>query len=108
MHIPKQESRGHIQATWVYGAVGLALLALTAITVGASYVNWGVVLGGGFSTNLVIALVIASFKAWLVLFYFMHMRYESSLIWAFAVFYPLILFLLLAGFLAIDVFMRHH
>ena len=106
MHIPDQESRGHIQRTWIYFIVGSALLILTAITVSASYVNWGALLGGGFVTNIIIALAIASLKAYLVLMYFMHMRYESSLVWAFGILYPLILFALLVGFVAMDIFLR--
>ena len=106
MHIPDQESRGHIQKTWIYFMVGFALLILTGLTVSASYVNWGVWLGGGFVTNIIVASAIASLKAYLVLMYFMHMRYESSLVWAFGILYPLILFILLLGFTSMDMFLR--
>ncbi len=106
MHIPDQESRGHIQSTAIYFLVGFSLLILTSITVGASYINWGELLGGGFTTNIIIAMAIASLKAYLVLIYFMHMRYENTIVWAFGLFYPILLFFLLIGFSAIDIFLR--
>lgn len=106
MHIPDQESRGHIQSIWIYFIIGFALLLLTGLTVSASYVNWGEVLGGGFATNIIIALAIASLKAYFVLMYFMHMRYESPILWAFGIIYPLILFAILVGFTSMDIFLR--
>ena len=106
MHIPDQESRGHIQSTPIYFLIGLTLLVLTAVTVAASYVNWGEVIGGGFTTNIIVAMTIASFKAYLVLMFFMHMRYESKLIWSFGIIYPIFLFCLLISFVAIDMFLR--
>lgn len=101
MHIPNQESRGHISPTRTYVYVGVTLLILTVITVLASYVNFGSLL-----INIIIALVIATIKASLVLLYFMHLKYENILIWSFGVFYPIILFILLLGLTSIDVFLR--
>ncbi len=101
MHIPKQESRGHISPTITYVYVGIALLVLTIITVLASYINFG-----SMFINIVIALVIATIKALLVLLYFMHLKYENKLIWSFGIFYPLFLFILLVGLVAVDVFLR--
>ncbi len=106
MHIPDQESRGHIQSTYIYILTGVALLVLTAVTVGASYINWGEEIGGGFGTNVTVALIIATLKAYLVLMYFMHMKYEGGLVWGFGIIYPLLLFALLLGFSAIDTFLR--
>ena len=106
MHIPDQESRGHIQSTWIYLVAGLVLFVLTTITVAASYVDWGSVIGGGFATNIIIALVIASIKAFVVLMFFMHMRYEGFLVWGFGIVYPILLFALLLVFLATDIFLR--
>ena len=54
-------------------AVLLALVALTGVTVGASYVDLG-------ALNVWIALLIASAKASLVLLYFMQIRKEGSLV----------------------------
>jgi cytochrome c oxidase subunit 4 len=53
-----------------YGAVLGALLVLTAITVGASYIDFG-------SMNTVMALVIATVKASLVALFFMHLRHDK-------------------------------
>ena len=106
MNIPNQESRGHIQPRYLYFLIALVLLFLTIITVLASYVNWGEMIGGGFSTNLAIAMLIASFKAYLVLMYFMHMRYENFLIWSLGLAYPIFLFLILVIMIFIDVFLR--
>lgn len=56
----------------LYTKVWLALLALTAVTVGLSYLNLQ-------NITLIAALIIATGKALLVLLYFMHLRYESRL-----------------------------
>ncbi|MCB1327614.1 MAG: cytochrome C oxidase subunit IV family protein [Spirochaetales bacterium] len=106
MHIPDQESRGHTLPTGLYFVIGGALLSLTVLTVAASYVNWGEVVGGGFATNIFIAMFIATVKASLVLLYFMHMKYEDGVIWGFGIVYPLLLFALLVGFACIDLFLR--
>lgn len=101
MHIPKQVSRGHISPTRTYFIVGFALLILTAITVGASYIDLG-----SMFINIIVAMFIASVKAMLVLLYFMHMKYESKLIWMFGILYPVLLFALMTGMIAIDIFNR--
>ncbi len=101
MHIPKQESRGHISPTMTYVYVGIALLVLTIITVAVSYIDFGSML-----INIIIALIIATIKALLVLLYFMHLKYENKLIWSFGIYYPLFLFILLLGLVSIDIFLR--
>jgi cytochrome c oxidase subunit 4 len=55
-----------------YVGVFAALLALTATTVAASFVNLG-------PFNPGVALTIAGLKAALVVIYFMHVRYSSGL-----------------------------
>ena len=50
----------------------IVLLILTAITVGASYVDFG-------AANVVIALFIASIKATLVALFFMHLYFEKKI-----------------------------
>ncbi len=66
-----------------------ALIVLTGVTWQVSYINLGVY-------NVVVALIIASVKASLVALYFMHLRKENELVWAFALF-PL-------GFLGLIIF----
>ncbi len=58
--------------TTTYVAVWLSLLALTAITITAAGMHLGT-----FST--LTALLIASIKAGLVLWFFMHLKYERKL-----------------------------
>lgn len=59
----------HVVPANVLLAVWGALMALTVLTVAATWVDLG-------SLNLVVALVIATVKAALVVLYFMHMRYD--------------------------------
>jgi cytochrome c oxidase subunit IV len=54
-------------------AVFAALLAMTGLTVAVAYQDLG-------RLSAVVALAIASFKAGLVVLYFMHVRYASKLI----------------------------
>ena len=56
----------------VYAMVFGALIVLTVITVGASYVHWG----SGMA-NVIIAMLIASVKASLVALFFMHLRWDK-------------------------------
>lgn len=106
MHIPDQESRGHILPRKHYLLTGAALLVLTVITVAAASVDWGEMTGLGFAANITVAMVIATVKATLVLMIFMHMKYEGALTWGFGLIYPLVIFAILVGFLVIDVFLR--
>jgi cytochrome c oxidase subunit 4 len=77
-----------------YFTVFIALLALTALTTGVSFVDLGGVL------NVAVALVIAVTKALLVALYFMHLRGSSPLTVVFAgsgIFWLAILIALTAG-----------
>jgi cytochrome c oxidase subunit 4 len=67
-----QSSGIHITPLKVYLTVGFALLALTAITVRVSLID----LGGW---NVVVALLIASFKGALVAMFFMHLLYDKKI-----------------------------
>jgi cytochrome c oxidase subunit 4 len=72
----------------VYTKTLLALLFLTIVTVGASYVDFG-------SGNVVIALFIATIKASLVALFFMHLRWDK----------PVNAVIALAGFLFLGIFL---
>jgi len=50
--------------------------------------------------NVAVALLIASLKAALVALFFMHLRYENRLVWAFALVPLLFLALIIFGTLA--------
>ena len=73
----------------IYAGVWASLVVLTAITVLVSYVNLGVM-------NVVVALLIASVKVSLVALFFMHLKFESRLVWMFAL-VPIIFLVLIVG-----------
>ena len=63
----------HIVSPAQYTLVFGTLLLGTAITVGAAFVDLGVL-------NPIVALGIASFKAVVVILFFMHVKYQSKLV----------------------------
>ena len=65
-------SAGHISPIKVYVGIFLTLMVLTAVTISVAYINLG-------EMNKVVALGIASFKATLVVLYFMHVKYASRM-----------------------------
>lgn len=82
----------HIAPKSLYYTIFLALMVLTAGTVGVTYVDLG-------QLNLVIAMGIAVTKAVLVLLFFMHVRWSDRLtqltvVMAFAFFGVLVAFTL--------------
>lgn len=66
------EAHHHIVPVPVYLTIFGTLLFGTALTVWAAYQDFGIL-------NLPIALAIATFKASLVVLYFMHVKYASKL-----------------------------
>jgi cytochrome c oxidase subunit 4 len=62
----------HVTPLPVYLAIFATLMVLTGVTVAVAYVNLG-------QFNKVVALAIASFKATLVVLYFMHVKYASRM-----------------------------
>ena len=70
-------SEDHALPISVYLLVFFALMVGTALTVGAAYVELGWL-------NTPIALIIAVVKASLVVLFFMHVRYNTPLMWVFA------------------------
>jgi len=95
----KTEHKGHIVKPPVYVAVAVALYILTVITVWAAGIDLGKIL------NTIIALSIASVKASLVALFFMHLKYESKLLW-FMILIPLFLLLILLALPILDVITR--
>jgi len=89
----------HITPYKTYVFIWLILMALTLITV---FVAREIDLG---SINLFVAMIIASVKATIVALFFMHLKFEDSITWVFAL-YPLFLLSLLIGLTSIDVFNR--
>ena len=80
---PKAEARS-------YTLTLTALLILTIITVGASYIQFG-----SGAANIVIALTIATIKASLVALFFMHLRHDK----------PVNTVIALGGFLFLGIFL---
>lgn len=63
---------GHVSPIKLYVAIFLTLMVLTTVTILVAYINLG-------PWNKVVALAIASFKATLVVLYFMHVKYASRM-----------------------------
>ena len=63
---------GHIAPKSTYFAIFAALMVLTGVTVAVAFINLG-------SLNFPVALGIAILKATLVVLFFMHLKYSSSL-----------------------------
>jgi cytochrome c oxidase subunit 4 len=71
-HTHQDDIKKHVRT---YILVFVALLALTIVTVAASYLHLGV------AGNITLALIIATFKGSLVASYFMHLISEKKLIY---------------------------
>jgi cytochrome c oxidase subunit 4 len=80
---PKVETRNHIITL-------VTLLILTAITVGASYIQFG-----SSAVNIVIALTIATIKASIVGLFFMHLLHDK----------PVNAVIAVAGFIFLGIFL---
>jgi cytochrome c oxidase subunit IV len=74
MEMKKEAIHSGENSVRAYYLVYLALMVLLAATVGVAFVNLG-------SWNIVVALIIASVKATLVLLIFMHLKDDNPLIW---------------------------
>lgn len=94
-HSDKHE---HITTYKTYFIIWAALMVLTVITVYVSYIDFG-------TMNVVIAMAVASLKAALVALFFMHLKFEDSITWVFALF-PLALLFLLITMTFVDTFTR--
>ena len=88
----------HIMPFALLTKIWLALLVLTGITVGVSSFDFGYL-------NVLVAMTVAGTKALLVIFFFMHLKYENRTLGIFL----LLVFVILAifiGFTFFDVAMR--
>jgi len=68
----------HITDYRVYGWVLLALLILTSITITVTWIDLS-------ALTVLVALIIASVKSFIVLRYFMHLKFESGIFTVFIV-----------------------
>jgi cytochrome c oxidase subunit 4 len=74
----------HIVPVRTYVGIFIALLALTALTTGAAFIDFGTLHTGiraldAIPLNTVVALAIAVVKMLLVILFFMHVKYSSGL-----------------------------
>lgn len=85
------ESHGHeIHSTWMYYKTALVLTIFMLLTIGAAQVNIGHIITGGHSDkfayyiNNLVAVGIAAVKAYIVVMFFMHLKWASSTakVWA--------------------------
>src|SRR5215831_794127 len=70
-HPGDYDVHAHISPATFYVFILAILVALTLLTVGVSYIHLG-------KLNLIVAIVIASIKASLVILFFMHLRYDNK------------------------------
>ena len=89
---------GHVVPLRIYFGIFAALMVMTAATIWAAFQDFG-------AFNTVVALGIAVLKATLVILYFMHVRYSSSLIRISAA-VGFVWLLILLGFTISDVISR--
>jgi cytochrome c oxidase subunit 4 len=77
----EEYAHGVQQHVMRYVMVGATLLVFTALTVALSYVNFGT-----NKANMVVAMLVATFKAGLVAAIFMHLAAEKRLIYRMLIF----------------------
>jgi len=94
-----EEHRQHVIPSSIYVGIWAVLMVLTAVTVFASFLELG-------NWNIVLALVIATIKATLVVLFFMHLYYSSQLTKVTMIAAIFFLFLLLA--LSMTDYMTRH
>lgn len=68
------QTNSHGPSLGIYFGIFFALMFFTAVTVAVAFVDLGVL-------NTVVALVIAGFKASLVIMFFMHLKYVNKRQW---------------------------
>jgi cytochrome c oxidase subunit IV len=93
-----EESKNHIVGTKTYVFVWIALLCLTGLTIKAAQMKMG-------EWSMVANIAIASAKASLVLWFFMHLRQEKRL-FKVMIFVPLITISVIIGLTFFDILYR--
>jgi cytochrome c oxidase subunit 4 len=88
----------HIIHTKTYIAVWLGLLALTALTIKAAQLHLG-------ARGMLANLLIASSKASLVLWFFMHLKYEQRLLKV-MILIPIVTLTIIIGLTFFDIWYR--
>ncbi len=92
------QTHKHIMSFGLLTKIWLGLLALTGVTVGVAGFDFGFL-------NVIVAMTVATTKALLVVFFFMHLKYENRMLGGMV----LLVFVILAifiGFTFFDVGLR--
>jgi cytochrome c oxidase subunit 4 len=71
-HGELQMGHHHVSSSAMFANVLVVLLILTVVTVGASRIDFG-------PANMLIAMLIASVKASLVILFFMHVKWDTAI-----------------------------
>lgn len=90
----------HILSAKLYVIIWAVLMCLTVITAGVAFIDLG-------PFNTVVALVIATFKALLVVLIFMHVKYTSDRLTKTVILSALFWLMLLLGLSLMDYGTRH-
>ncbi len=69
-HLGQYAVHAHISSVRFYAFILGVLMVLTLLTVGVSYIHLG-------KLNLIVAVIIATVKATLVVLFFMHLKYDN-------------------------------
>jgi len=93
-----EENKNHIVATKTYVFVWIALLCLTGLTIEAAQMKMG-------EWSMVANIAIASAKASLVLWFFMHLKQERRL-FKLLIFVPLMTISIIIGLTFFDILYR--
>jgi cytochrome c oxidase subunit 4 len=90
----------HILSSKLYWAIWAVLIVLTGVTAWVATIDLG-------PLNTIVALVIASGKALLVVLFFMHVKYTSEKMTRAVIISALFWLLILLGLSLTDYFIRH-
>jgi cytochrome c oxidase subunit 4 len=93
-----EEQQGHIGGTRTYVIIWVMLLALTATTITVAGMHLG-------KFSILAALVIASIKASLVLWFFMHLKYEKRF-FKYLLLVPVLTLTFIIGLTFLDIWYR--
>ncbi len=90
----------HIMSTKLYYGIWIGLMVLTVVTAGVSFIDLG-------PLNTVVALVIATCKAVLVVLFFMHVKYASERLTKLVIVSAIFFLILLLSLSMMDYLTRH-
>ena len=99
-HSHSHEELGHVVPESTFVKILATLLFLTVVTVLVAKIDMG-------KWNIVVALLVASFKASLVILVFMHGKYENKILWTYIII-PFVLLVIMIGGVFSDDTTRDH